>query len=290
MGRKIVVILLLLVNYAQAQSPKFKKVEKNFLKSNYDKSISKALKLKQKIPNEAEADYYLAISYFEKYKLQNKFYLFKKSIAYYKSGKKIDSQRFSITNVRLSKIHQELKDMAITTYKKSPKQSRSYFNQLVELFNDTTHQYYLLNDLIYLDNQIDSHNVMPNNRQYLLAIAEKLIGTPYKYGGEDTTGFDCSGFVKYVYKKMGIDLPHNAHLISKLGKEIPKEDANIGDVVLFGSRNGNNYRVSHAGMVYKTGEDFTVIHCVSGGVKVALHDWNSHWQKNMLFVKKLIDE
>ena len=288
MGRIIVVILLLLGNCALAQNTNFKKAEKHYQKGNYDKCISTTLKLKKKYPKTAEPYYYLSIAYFKKYKFEQKKYLFTKSLNYIKLGRKKDKTLF-YQDDRIGKIHQELKGVA---NQKKEKNNKRIHNQLAQLFNDTTTQYYVLNKLIGKD-VVELKDTIPSNkinREYMLAVAENLIGVPYKYGGEDKKGFDCSGFVKYVYKQVGVKLPHNAHMMSKLGSIVSREEARLGDLVVFGYRSGDTYRASHAGMVYRTGEDFTVIHCVSGGVNVANNDWANHWESRVLFIKKIIQD
>lgn len=71
--------------------------------------------------------------------------------------------------------------------------------------------------------------------QSLIQYATSLAGTPYRFaGGSPETGFDCSGYVSYVYKhELGIDLPHSASAISRIGSEISKAELKPGDLVLF---------------------------------------------------------
>lgn len=67
----------------------------------------------------------------------------------------------------------------------------------------------------------------------LASRALSLIGTPYVYAGADTSGFDCSGFVQYVFGKSGIQLPHSSFDMASLGVSVKKEDLMIGDGVFF---------------------------------------------------------
>lgn len=62
-----------------------------------------------------------------------------------------------------------------------------------------------------------------------------LLGVNYRYGGrEPESGFDCSGLVRYVYRQaLGLDLPHNAAAISRLGRQVGRDELQPGDLVFF---------------------------------------------------------
>ena len=76
----------------------------------------------------------------------------------------------------------------------------------------------------------------------IVAYAKKFLGVPYVYGGASTSGFDCSGFTMYVYKKFGISMRHGAQAQAKLGTAIKadkssasslKKNLKAGDLVFF---------------------------------------------------------
>lgn len=70
----------------------------------------------------------------------------------------------------------------------------------------------------------------------ILAVAKKYLGYPYRYGGESpSTGFDCSGFVKFVYSHFKVNLPHRADLQFNYGVDVAKKDLQPGDIVFFKS-------------------------------------------------------
>jgi peptidoglycan DL-endopeptidase LytE len=79
----------------------------------------------------------------------------------------------------------------------------------------------------------------------ILATANRYVGTHYRYGGESpTTGFDCSGFVQYVFAKHGVELPRTSRLQAGAGVALPLavEALQPGDLLLFAS---NGRRVNH---------------------------------------------
>lgn len=83
-----------------------------------------------------------------------------------------------------------------------------------------------------------------------LETAESLLGTPYRSGGADPAGFDCSGFVQYVFARAGVALPRSVREQWQTGTAIDRADLEPGDLVFFtiGGR-----EVSHVGIALDGG-------------------------------------
>ena len=64
-------------------------------------------------------------------------------------------------------------------------------------------------------------------------------GVPYRWGGDTPAGFDCSGFVQYVYAQFGISLPHSVRGQAAMGTPISRADARAGDIVIFNDMSHN---------------------------------------------------
>lgn len=74
--------------------------------------------------------------------------------------------------------------------------------------------------------------------------ALQYIGVPYVFGGADPSGFDCSGFVMFVYAQYGVSLPHSVHAQDAIGTPISEADAQPGDIVIF---NDDSHDAFYAG-------------------------------------------
>lgn len=112
--------------------------------------------------------------------------------------------------------------------------------------------------------------------QEVLLSALSLSGTPYKFGGNSPeTGFDCSGFVRYVFNQAAsLTLPHGARAISQLGKSIPVDQLQPGDLVFF---NTLKKAFSHVGIYVGEGR---FIHAPSSGGGVHIVSMNeAYWAK-----------
>lgn len=74
----------------------------------------------------------------------------------------------------------------------------------------------------------------------IVRLARSFVGTPYVWGGTSPNGFDCSGFVQYVYGKMGIQLPRVSYQQADAGKPVPLNKLQAGDLVWWDINNRNN--------------------------------------------------
>lgn len=120
--------------------------------------------------------------------------------------------------------------------------------------------------------------------QEVLASAMSLKGIKYKYGGSSpATGFDCSGFVNYVYNKAAnLNLPRTAKGISRYGESVNKDDLSPGDLVFF---NTARRAFSHVGIYIGDGN---FIHAPSRGGSVRIESMQtSYWETRFNGAKRL---
>lgn len=122
-------------------------------------------------------------------------------------------------------------------------------------------------------NQIENTN-WHTRAQEVLINALSLTGIKYKYGGKSPeTGFDCSGFVRYVFSQAtNLTLPPTARAIAQIGKTVKKQELQPGDLVFF---NTMKSAFSHVG-IYMGDNKF--IHAPSSGEAVRVESMNNgYW-------------
>jgi cell wall-associated NlpC family hydrolase len=112
--------------------------------------------------------------------------------------------------------------------------------------------------------------------QEVLLNALSLTGVKYKYGGTSPeTGFDCSGFVRYVFQQASnLTLPHGARAISQLGQAITVDQLQPGDLVFFHTL---KTAFSHVG-IYVGDNRFIHAPTNGGGVHIVSMD-DAYWAK-----------
>jgi cell wall-associated NlpC family hydrolase len=75
--------------------------------------------------------------------------------------------------------------------------------------------------------------------EQVLQVAAQYVGTPYIFGGSNPRGFDCSGYVMFVYAQFGVPLRHSVTAQARYGIIVAPEDARPGDLVIFNDHSHN---------------------------------------------------
>ncbi len=126
---------------------------------------------------------------------------------------------------------------------------------------------------------------LPEIRNELIEFASGFLGVPYRFASATPeNGFDCSGFVHFVFGNFGIQVPHSSKAFKNLGKLVKPEDFKVGDVLVFyGYRNAT--QIGHVGIICEAaGMNSKFIHASSGKVKeVIISELNSEMYKRRFF-------
>ncbi|WP_318616793.1 C40 family peptidase [Sporosarcina sp. YIM B06819] len=119
---------------------------------------------------------------------------------------------------------------------------------------------------------ISSNKVSAATPDEIATYAEKFYGAPYKFGGTTPSGFDCSGYIRYVFNNSDISLPRTSVDQFKVGTTVSKDELEPGDLVFF----ENTYKkgISHTG-IYLGNDEF--ISAKSRGVLKANLKTDSYW-------------
>ena len=112
--------------------------------------------------------------------------------------------------------------------------------------------------------------------------ASSLQGIRYAYGGTTTAGFDCSGYVRYVFNQHGIELSRTSSGMYASGTKVDKSDLEEGDLVFF---NTSGRGVSHVGIYIGDGN---FAHAsTSRGVRIDKLDDPHYWGKRYVGAKRI---
>jgi cell wall-associated NlpC family hydrolase len=117
----------------------------------------------------------------------------------------------------------------------------------------------------------------PNIHGGVVGIAMRYLGVPYVWGGSSPRGFDCSGFVAYVFGQIGVSLPHSSYALYGMGTPVSIGDLQPGDLVFFTG-------ASHMG-IYIGGGQF--IHAPHTGDVVKISSMSGYYSSNFAGARRL---
>lgn len=180
---------------------------------------------------------------------------------------------------------------------------KDWDNMVEENFDEETSPEIIADSSAQVKNQPDTTTqVEPpssfdtvDKRQDLVDFAHQYIGTPYKFAcSTPEEGFDCSGFLYYVFNKFGYTVPRSSKEYEFLGKEVPVNSAKRGDLVLFTptENDTSGERIGHIGiLINEKGMNSDFIHASSGnanGVTVSSLG-SDHYTQRFVKVINIMD-
>lgn len=128
-----------------------------------------------------------------------------------------------------------------------------FFGTTVEIMSETEDWYeisyksktaYICAEFVKIFEIIDNS---VNTGASIVEYAKTFIGTPYASGGNSPRGFDCSGYVQYVMKNFGVDMPRTSTDQYSIGVRVSKSELMPGDLVYF-KYSASSSRLSHVGI------------------------------------------
>jgi cell wall-associated NlpC family hydrolase len=133
-----------------------------------------------------------------------------------------------------------------------------------------------------------SYHLTTKERYQLLEDAKYFKGGRYVWGGTTPKGFDCSGYVQYLYKQHHIQLPRTALLQSKVGKTIQKEALKKGDLLFFLTDKKRHIPITHVGIYLGDG---TFIHAASKKKGIIISPINQgYYAKKFVLAKRILPQ
>ncbi|MEO6818099.1 MAG: NlpC/P60 family protein [Ginsengibacter sp.] len=132
---------------------------------------------------------------------------------------------------------------------------------------------------------INTRDVLANN---VVDFAEKLKGVRYTYGSSDKDkGFDCSGFITYVFKEFNIPVPRISYDFTNVGREISIKDCRRGDIILFTGSDPNSGIVGHMGIVTSNQNNEVEFIHASSSRGVMISGMNSYFVPRFVKVNRI---
>ena len=113
--------------------------------------------------------------------------------------------------------------------------------------------------------------------QRVVTYAKRFLGVPYVYGGSSPRGFDCSGFVRYVYAHFGVTLPHSSYAQFGDGRRVGRSALRPGDLVFFDA-------VGHVGIYIGSGR---FIHAPHTGTRVRIQQLAGWYSSRFVGARRL---
>ncbi len=132
-----------------------------------------------------------------------------------------------------------------------------------------------------------------NRRDSIVSFAKSLLGTPYKVSGNSPDGFDCSGFVYYVYSKFNLKISRSSYTIGEDGVDVDSSEAQKADLIFFTGTDPNDPKVGHIGIIIsENDEPIEFIHSSSSskhsGVVITKLDSSPRYRERYVKIKSVL--
>lgn len=132
-------------------------------------------------------------------------------------------------------------------------------------------------------------NIYNGTIDNVISVGKTFLGIPYRWGGTTENGFDCSGFIKYIFNWFGINLPRTSREMVNYGSYVNRNDLQKGDLIFFTGRNMNSGVIGHIGIVVEvTNEAIKMMHSSSSqGVHIEDLNKSDYFSKRYVTARRL---
>ena len=122
----------------------------------------------------------------------------------------------------------------------------------------------------------------------IISYAKTFLGVPYRYGGSTPSGFDCSGFINYIFGNFGFSLVRSSFGLADLGETIALSNIQPGDLLFFKGSNINSSTVGHVALVVEVAPNtLKFIHSANGGVRIENFVTSKYYIQRFIKAKRL---
>jgi cell wall-associated NlpC family hydrolase len=136
----------------------------------------------------------------------------------------------------------------------------------------------------YVQHRTEPAASPPERQQPVVSVALAQIDRPYRYGGHDPKGFDCSGLVYYAYQRSGIEIPRTTRDQHRKARHVRLKELAPGDLLFFRQR---RRKPSHVGLYVGKGR---FVHASTSKRSVILSQLDSpYWKSRLLAVGRYMD-
>ena len=167
----------------------------------------------------------------------------------------------------------------------------------VNVYTDTVKPIFAIDSQLILKhaeilNQSFPQPILRATPHEIVAYAKTLIGIPYKYASIDPNiGFDCSGFITYVFKHFNIQVPRSSIDFTNIGKEVSLNNSKEGDLILFTGTIESIKIVGHMGIVTENTDTLKFIHSTSGRRNgVTISEFSNRYKSRFVKVVRIFSD
>lgn len=306
--RLLLLLLIAAPSLAFAQEKEAGQLDDLYQKQAYEKCLKKAEKYAADYPNQYQFPLYLSVCHYQGYKTGNQTSDLLLSLEQLQLAQRIYGKKISKFAAEQKQIHKAAIKVGPNLLKNGQKDdAKLLYAAVATVFKDTVEEYWyvfprkeqpalepvvvssLPNKVVVSEPQPVSPLGWVND---LLEYSKTFLGLPYKYAGVDpSTGFDCSGFVSFLFKQFNVNLPRSSSELSKVGTPIPLKEVRPADLLFYGYKKNGVARTTHVALVISNiNGHLSFIHSSSRGIVIddpTSSSWD-YWTKRFLFAKRVI--